>query len=103
VVIIIAILAAIAIPKFMNSNQASREASLHGNLKLVRDAISRFNTDTGLWPMTLNELTLMPGDPSATQGKDSTNHVGNLPAKSLTDPIWSVSRAILRQTQAYLQ
>ncbi|MHB8635895.1 MAG: prepilin-type N-terminal cleavage/methylation domain-containing protein [Fimbriimonadaceae bacterium] len=56
VIIIIAVLAAIAIPRFVNSSERSKEAALHGDLKLVRDAIERFNNDTGTYPATLDAL-----------------------------------------------
>jgi prepilin-type N-terminal cleavage/methylation domain-containing protein len=53
VIILVAILAAIAIPKFNDSALRSREASLRANLKLIRDAGSRAEADTGLtFPVT---------------------------------------------------
>ena len=48
VIIIIAVLAAIAIPKFANSTQRSKEASLRRNLQLIRNAEERCAADTGL-------------------------------------------------------
>jgi prepilin-type N-terminal cleavage/methylation domain-containing protein len=56
VVIIIAVLAAIAIPKFTNSSRAATEVSVRGHLKLVRDALSRFQQDTGFWPAQITDL-----------------------------------------------
>ena len=57
VVAIIGILAAIAIPKFSNSSQRSKESSLRANLKLVRNAIDLFRADTGAFPATMAGLT----------------------------------------------
>lgn len=48
VIIIVAILAAIAIPKFSNQSLRSKEAALRANLKLIREAADRAENDTGL-------------------------------------------------------
>ncbi|MFI5386118.1 MAG: type II secretion system protein [Fimbriimonadales bacterium] len=69
VIVIIAVLAAIALPKFMDSGQRSKEASLHGDLKLIRNAIELFHTDTGAWPAALTDLQVT--SPPAS-GKDNT-------------------------------
>ncbi|HLK15779.1 MAG TPA: prepilin-type N-terminal cleavage/methylation domain-containing protein [Fimbriimonadaceae bacterium] len=57
VIIVIAVLAAIAIPRFINSSARSKEASLHSDLKLVRDAIERFHSDTSVFPPSLDALS----------------------------------------------
>lgn len=56
VIIIIAVLAAIAIPKFANSSTRSKESSLRSNLKIIRDSLELFKADTGCYPGTLVEL-----------------------------------------------
>lgn len=48
VVSLTAILVAIAIPKFSNSNQRSREVALRAMLKQIRDAADRAEADTGV-------------------------------------------------------
>jgi type II secretory pathway pseudopilin PulG len=48
VIIVIAILAAIAIPKFGDSSLRSKEATLRMQLKLLREAGDRAEADTGL-------------------------------------------------------
>lgn len=68
VIIVIAILAAIAIPKFANSGTRSREAALKGNLKLLRNAIELFRNDTGAFPSALTDLAVTT---APTTGKDS--------------------------------
>ena len=60
VIIIIAVLAAIAIPKFSNSSTRSKESSLRANLKLVRNAIDLFRADTGAYPANMAGLTTSP-------------------------------------------
>ena len=48
VIIIVAILATIAIPKFSDSSLRSKEASLRRNLSILREAGNRCTADTGL-------------------------------------------------------
>lgn len=48
VVILVAVLAAIAVPRFSNSVLRSRESSLVANLNLIRLAADRAEADTGL-------------------------------------------------------
>ena len=56
VVIIIAILAAIAIPKFTNASLRSKESSLRGELKMLRDGIELYKNDTGGYPAAIGDL-----------------------------------------------
>jgi len=48
VIIIIAVLAAIAIPRFSDSALKAKEATLRANLKLIREAGDRAEADTGV-------------------------------------------------------
>lgn len=57
VIIIIAVLAAIAIPKFANSSIRSKESALKADLKLYRNAVELFRGDTGAFPSALSHLT----------------------------------------------
>ena len=56
-VVVLAVLAAIVLPKFADSGRRSREAALHNDLKLLRNAISLFQADTGYYPAKLADLT----------------------------------------------
>lgn len=56
VIIIIAVLAAIAIPKFANSSQRSKESALRAELSLLRNGVELFKTDTGAFPANLADL-----------------------------------------------
>jgi general secretion pathway protein G len=56
VIIIIAVLAAVVVPKFVNSGLRSREAALKSDLKLYRNAIDLFRNDTGAFPGSLADL-----------------------------------------------
>ncbi|GMV35831.1 MAG: hypothetical protein AMXMBFR61_03390 [Fimbriimonadales bacterium] len=57
VVVVIAILAAVVLPKFVNSGLRGKEAALRAELKLMRNAIEMFHNDTGAWPASLSALT----------------------------------------------
>ena len=63
VILVIAILAAIAIPKFTDAGTRSRESRLKANLKLLRNAVTLFNNETGAYPAMLSDLavTSAPG------------------------------------------
>jgi type II secretion system protein G len=62
VIIIIAVLAAVAIPKFANSSQKSKESALRAELKLMRSAIEMFKNDNGGVPNELADLAKEIGD-----------------------------------------
>jgi general secretion pathway protein G len=89
VIVIIAVLAAIAIPKFSNSNQRSRESSL----KSERDAVQNYYTDTTYYPATLADLaaTTAPGtgldSAGASQTITSSNWHGPYLQSVPTDPV----------------
>lgn len=57
VIVVLAVLAAIVLPKFMNSSNRSKESALKSDLKLVRNAVSLFQADTGNYPATLADLS----------------------------------------------
>lgn len=68
VIVVLAVLAAIVIPKFGDSSTRSREASLKSNLKIVRNAVDLFKTDTGAYPSTLDDLA---ASSAPANGKDT--------------------------------
>ncbi len=80
VIIIIAVLAAIAIPKFSNSSLRSKESALRGNLKITRDAIDLFKADCGVYPAGLTDLATTS---APTAGLDSAGS-----SKSITATDW---------------
>ena len=59
VIVVLAVLAAIVIPKFNDSGIRGRESSLRANLKVVRNAVELFKTDTGSYPAQLSDLSLI--------------------------------------------
>ena len=56
VMLIIAILAAIAIPAYVASIRAAREAVLREDLHVMRDAIDSFTNDKNKAPQSLDDL-----------------------------------------------
>ena len=69
VLAIIATLLTLAVPRYFQHVERSKEAVLRENLATVRDAIDQYHADTGIWPPTLESLAekrylrMMPTDP----------------------------------------
>lgn len=83
VIIIIAVLAAIAIPKFVNSGLRSKEAALKSDLKLVRNAIELFRNDTSYYPKQLADLAATTAPAS---GYDATATSKSITATDFKGP-----------------
>lgn len=83
VIIIIAVLAAIAIPKFANSGVRSKESALKANLKLYRNAVELFRNDTGAFPDKLADLSVTTA-PAA--GKDEAGTAKSINAADYKGP-----------------
>ena len=66
---VIAILLTIAVPRYFNSIDRSKEVTLRQDLNVMRDAIDKYHGDTGTLPETLEELVTkkylraIPADP----------------------------------------
>ncbi len=71
VIIIIAVLAAIAIPKFANQSVRSKESALKAELSLLRNAVELFKNDCGSFPAALADLA---GSSAPANGKDSSGN-----------------------------
>lgn len=56
VMTIIAVLLTIAVPRYFNSVERSKEVTLRQDLNVMRDAIDKFQGDTGAFPETLDDL-----------------------------------------------
>jgi general secretion pathway protein G len=90
VIIIIAVLAAVVVPKFVNSGLRSREAALKSDLKLLRNAVDLFKNDTGVYPASLNDLTVTT---APANGLDSTGATKAITASDYKGPyIESISK-----------
>ncbi|MER3496037.1 MAG: hypothetical protein C4320_04060 [Armatimonadota bacterium] len=90
VIIIIAVLAAIAIPKFANSSQKSKESALRANLKVVRNAVEMFKQDTGLNPVTITDVAANSAPATGNNGTGDvalSNWKGPYVASMPKDPV----------------
>ncbi|MHB9022616.1 MAG: type II secretion system protein [Armatimonadota bacterium] len=62
VIVVIAILALIVIPRLLSAGRKAKEATLRANLHQLRNAIATFEADTGVYPGDLDDLV------AATEG-----------------------------------
>lgn len=62
VIVVIAVLALIVIPKLLGAGRKQREAVLRENLQQLRQAISKFEEDTSAWPPALSDIMAANGD-----------------------------------------
>ena len=56
VVVVMAILAAIVLPKFQDQSRRSKESALKSNLAQIRSSVATFQADTGYYPKALSDL-----------------------------------------------
>ena len=56
VVVVIAILAAIVLPKFQDQSRRSKESALKSDLAQIRSSVATFQADTGYYPKALADL-----------------------------------------------
>jgi type II secretory pathway pseudopilin PulG len=63
VVTIISILSLIVIPRVKGAVRQSKEAALMANLREMRMAIMHFQSDTGVFPLSLTDLIRLKNDP----------------------------------------
>lgn len=83
VIIIIAVLAAVVVPKFANSGIRSKEAALRSDLKVMRNAVDLFKSDTGAFPSTLADLAATA---APAKGKDAAGVDKNITASDWKGP-----------------
>jgi general secretion pathway protein G len=60
VIVVIAILALIVIPRLLGAGRKAKEASLRGDLHQIRNAVQQFEADCGDYPSSLDELMNAP-------------------------------------------
>ncbi|MGB9620488.1 MAG: prepilin-type N-terminal cleavage/methylation domain-containing protein [Armatimonadota bacterium] len=83
VIVVLAVLAAIVLPKFMNSSRRGKESALRSDLKLLRNAVSLFQADTGAYPKTLADLAATS---APAKGLDSSGNEVNITATDWHGP-----------------
>ena len=71
VIVVIAVLASIVIPKLMGAGREAKEANLRSTLQQFRSSIALYRSHTGLYPTQLADLQAAPNSPPAN-GLDDT-------------------------------
>jgi len=93
VIVVIAILALIVIPRVMGATRKARESSLRANLHQLRTAITQFSSDTGLYPSELLDLSSPKSDPPTT-GVNDDGDTETIPTNTYAGPYLNVSGGI---------
>jgi len=95
VMAIIALLVAIAAPRYLQSLDRAREASLRSTLQVLRHAIDQFAADRGRYPESLQELVdtrylrQLPDDPITGQ-RETWVLLAPAPDSVLPGALWDV-------------
>jgi general secretion pathway protein G len=95
VIVVIAILALIVIPRLLGAGRKAKEATLRGDLHQIRNAIQQFEADCGDYPSSLDQLMTQPAagdggtgialDVNGWQGPYLRTPDGNMPKDPFTD------------------
>ena len=105
VIVVIAILALIVIPRLLGAGRKAREAALKGDLQQLRNAIQQFEADCGDYPASLGQLMTRPTggtggsgtimlDTVSWQGPYLRTPDGNLPKDPFTSgTTWTYTAA----------
>jgi general secretion pathway protein G len=62
VMTIIAILAALVIPKMVGRSEQARSTAAHADLSSIKTALDAFEVDNGFYPKSLQDLVTVPGN-----------------------------------------
>jgi general secretion pathway protein G len=79
VIVVIAILALIVIPRLLSAGRRAKEAALRGDLQQLRNAVQQFEADCGDYPAALSALmgaTLAAGNGGGGIALDTTGYKG---------------------------
>lgn len=68
VLVILAVLAALVIPKFTNRSQQARETAVKTDISNISTSINAFEIDTGRFPTSLSELMTAPTNVQGWKG-----------------------------------
>jgi len=94
VIVVIAILALIVIPRLLGAGRKAKEATLRGDLHQIRNAIQQFEADCGDYPANLTQLQSTPSgnggsgialDAAGWQGPYLRTPDNNLPKDPFTE------------------
>ena len=105
VMAIIALLLAIATPRYFSHLDRARETALRETLAVVRDSIDKFHADTGRYPAELDELVTkrylrrMPVDPVS----ETSETWIIVPPPSETTGVWDIQSGAGGEERPYAQ
>lgn len=85
VIVVIAILALVVIPRVMGASRKAKEATLKGNLHQLRNAIEQFQADVGGYPDKLETL-LEPKTSTSVKALDDAGANLTVPANAYQGP-----------------
>lgn len=68
VLVILAVLAAIVVPKFTGRGQQARETAAKANISILSNALAQFEIDTGRYPTNDEGLEALVRQPSGADG-----------------------------------
>jgi general secretion pathway protein G len=95
VIVVIAILALIVIPRLLGAGRKAKEATLRGDLHQIRNSIQQFEADCGDYPASIGQLMTVPSggnggggialDVAGWQGPYMRTSDDNLPKDPFTD------------------
>jgi general secretion pathway protein G len=106
VIVVIAILALIVIPRLLGAGRKAKEATLRGDLHQLRNSLQQFEADCGDYPATMADLMTTPAagnggtgialDIVGWQGPYLRTPDGNLPKDPFTDSstTWSYTASL---------
>lgn len=88
VIVVIAILALIVIPKLMGASRKAKDSTLRANLHILRSSVENFHADTGCYPAAFSGLTATAGTTPAAISDDGTTvaAVAAVPAGTYKGP-----------------
>ncbi|GCL62906.1 type II secretion system protein [Pseudaquabacterium pictum] len=95
VMAIVALLVSIAAPRYLQSLDRAREASLRSSLQVLRHAIDQFAADRGRYPDSLDELVqarylrALPEEPISGQ-RDRWVTLSPAPDSTVPGQVWDV-------------
>lgn len=91
VIVVIAILALLVLPRIMGASRRAKESTLRANLWSIREGVNQYQADTGVYPAQLVDLLIDPrvGDAEPTEGIDDEGNTMGIPSGTYNGPYFS--------------
>ena len=94
VIVVIAVLASIVIPRLMGAGRQAKESSLRAHLQELRNAISLFHAHTGLYPALLSDI-MSPATTPPANGVDESGTSAPIQAADYKGPYLTTADDLL--------